>query len=486
MEQPLNQILFGPPGTGKTYNTIFKALDILEPRPNNMKWAEDLQGKTKEEHRKIAKTKFDVYVASGRIVFTTFHQSMCYEDFVEGIKPALASNSISYDIEDGIFKKECKKAYMCYLKENATFNHSAKENVSNTSITVTDIDNGYDDLVGEIRQGNIKDIDLPKSGRKSQKMTLTGNDIIQFIRKNGKPGDRSSKETIKSFFNEEPDYEKAKSHKYEKKGNNTNHVAVLFYIWEKIISERKNASSQDADTECFPNVPRYVVIVDEINRGNVANIFGELITLIEDDKRLGEKEETTVTLPYSKEKFGVPNNLYIIGTMNTADRSVEALDSALRRRFTFEEMMPKPELLKDVKISGVNCVDANGTPNPASLADFLYTINRRIEVLKDREHQIGHSYFMGFAKESSIEAKDLKDVIYKKVIPLLQEYFYGDYEKIQLILGEAFVSKDTGKTIFPNSMTPDDDAYPYKINDVGDAQFTDALNDMDLMQCPQK
>ena len=180
----------------------------------------------------------------------------------------------------------------------------------------------------------------------------------------------------------------------------------------------------------------YVMIIDEINRGNVANIFGELISLIEDDKRLGAREELRAELPYSHTIFGVPKNVYIIGTMNTADRSVEALDSALRRRFTFKEMMPKSELV----------------PEENNVRNIFEIINQRIEVLKDREHQIGHSYFMGVENED-----DLKDVFYDKIIPLLQEYFYGDYEKIQLVLGEGFVKKESESVKFAGDKSGDFD-----------------------------
>lgn len=289
---PLNQILFGPPGTGKTYNTVNMALDIVCPLAGGLKW----ETKSRDE----ARDKYQEMLLNGRIVFITFHQSMSYEDFIEGIKPKTEDGKITYEVKDGIFKKLCEKA-----KDN------------NTQIT-----------------------------------------------------------------------------------------------------------------------QNYVMIIDEINRGNVANIFGELISLIEDDKRLGASEELHAELPYSHTIFSVPKNVYIIGTMNTADRSVEALDSALRRRFTFKEMMPKSELV----------------PEENNVRSIFKIINQRIEVLKDREHQIGHSYFMGVNSEEGLKA-----VIYDKIIPLLQEYFYGDYEKIQLVLGEGFVKKESESVKFAGDKSGDFD-----------------------------
>ena len=180
---------------------------------------------------------------------------------------------------------------------------------------------------------------------------------------------------------------------------------------------------------------RYALFIDEINRGNVANIFGELITLIEPDKRAGMDNELSVILPYSKKSFSVPNNLEIIGTMNTEDRSVEALDSALRRRFEFEEMSPKPELLKDIKCEG-----------NIDLEQLLLIINKRIEKLLDKDNLIGHSYFMN--TEGKLTLAQLKSIFKNKVIPLLQEYFYGDFAKIGLILGGEFVIKDSAEKVF--------------------------------------
>lgn len=168
---------------------------------------------------------------------------------------------------------------------------------------------------------------------------------------------------------------------------------------------------------------QYAIFIDEINRGNISKIFGELITLVELDKRIGEKHELRVELPYSKQKFGVPKNLSIIGTMNTADRSIALIDIALRRRFRFEEMMPKLEVVKDK-------VGTEGLINSVNVVKLLETINHRIEFLYDRDHMIGHSYFL-----DCVTLEDLKDTLLKNIIPLLQEYFYGDWEKICLVLG---------------------------------------------------
>ena len=220
---------------------------------------------------------------------------------------------------------------------------------------------------------------------------------------------------------------------------------------------------------------KYVFIIDEINRGNISKIFGELITLIEDSKRNGKKEAMSVTLPYSQEEFSVPKNVYILGTMNTADRSIALMDTALRRRFEFIEMMPDISLLKDVVVKdnkdNENAKD-NKNNKEIDIQKMLEKMNQRIEVLYDREHTLGHAFFMPLKNEKKATIDQLASIFKNKILPLLQEYFYEDYEKIMLVLGidtqnketKKFISVKSNGNLFKNS--PDIDLNPtYQINE---------------------
>lgn len=199
-------------------------------------------------------------------------------------------------------------------------------------------------------------------------------------------------------------------------------------VFKEIVKEAKMNSSKD-----------YALFIDEINRGNVAAIFGELITLIEEDKRLEKPNELKAILPYSREEFGVPQNLYIIGTMNTADRSVEALDTALRRRFTFIEMRPdRNQILQPIDLQ-------------VDLKRIFDLINARIEQLLDRDHCIGHAYFMDVKDLSS-----LRSVFANRILPLLQEYFYGNPAKIGMVLGDRFVTRTPSQTFATGQWGADD------------------------------
>ncbi len=197
-------------------------------------------------------------------------------------------------------------------------------------------------------------------------------------------------------------------------------------IFKEICQEAQKEENQGKN---------FVLIIDEINRGNISNIFGELITLIEASKRAGEADELTVTLPYSGDAFSVPKNLFIVGTMNSADKSIALMDTALRRRFAFVECLPKPELLNPIAFVDGKEVDLEG---------LLRTINRRIEVLLDKDHTIGHAYLMNVSDKAS-----LRDALLNKIIPLVEEYFYNDYEKIRLVFGDDEANeKEEGYQIY--------------------------------------
>ncbi|MFZ4861217.1 AAA family ATPase [Sphingobacterium sp. Mn56C] len=453
MEQPLNQILYGPPGTGKTYNTINKAVSIANP-------SFDLS-----LDRRIIKAEYQRLVKSGQIVFTTFHQSMSYEDFVEGIKPVLDSDNnegkISYTIDDGIFKSICHQASLKEVYKDNSIDWENKDyfklslgGVSRPDVHEYCLDNnvialgygGENDLSGLCKISNWNEFKNKFSEQNPEEFnesTYSAQATFTFLRikkgdvvvisRGNKIVDAVGIVDGDYYFDDNLsiDYKHFRKVKWLSTRMNYNPDFFLdinisqmtiyeFYKHNVKINAFKELFSTTKSIE--PSLKPHILIIDEINRGNVSAIFGELITLIEESKRAGKEEVLEVILPYSKKKFSVPSNLYIIGTMNTADRSVEALDTALRRRFVFEEMLPKPDLEElDYEVCGYKA------------SAILKRINLRIEKLVDRDHCIGHAYFIGKNEETII------DSFYKNIIPLLQEYFFGDYGKIGLVLGSGFV-----------------------------------------------
>lgn len=412
LNTPLNQILFGPPGTGKTYNTVNKAITIANPE---FILKDKITGINTPRNQ--VKAEFDKLVASGQIVFTTFHQSMSYEDFIEGIKPKTIDDKITYQVEDGIFKKICQDALTPNISGfNAAYEQLIKE--------LSEIEAADSDAT------EVKTIEIKTPTGKPFSISLNSNDNLSLhTGQNRSVQGTLTKENIQKVINNEHVF----------KGYDSYFKGVIQYL-----TDHYSYSNEIENTK-----KNFVLIIDEINRGNVSQIFGELITLIEDDKRLGCDEALKVTLPYSKKPFGVPSNLYIIGTMNTADRSVEALDAALRRRFSFEEMPPDSNLIKDkgkLKDGLLKLAD-----DEINLPNLLKVINLRIEKLLDKDHQIGHSYFINVEK-----LDELKLAFQNKIIPLLQEYFFGDNGKIGLVLGRGFVEKVPNKSSFADF--PDADA----------------------------
>ena len=466
---PLNQILYGPPGTGKTYHTINKALEIV---------GFDATDKTRKE----LKDEFDERIKTGQIVFTTFHQSMSYEDFIEGIKPIEPENEgdiMIYKVVDGIFKR---------IKTDACF-AIAQQKMPKKTKEVIDFSTQYDNYIGSVDELLLQGKTVRVGTRSKAEIFIDGISPNRNITVKHSEGVRTyivSKDRLTKLnqaFAELNDVTNIDAQFREVIGgsNASAYWAILNAIrktpsTDKVeiqktytYEEKKTvvASMLKSDFEykaTDKQAQPYVLIIDEINRGNVSQIFGELITLIEEDKRLGRDEALEVILPYSKTPFGVPPNVYIIGTMNTADRSVEALDTALRRRFSFEEMPPQYNLPQlDFEIEGF------------TLRKILTTINDRIEVLLNRDNLIGHSYFL---KVDSEEA--LKDTIFKNILPLLQEYFFGDYGKIGLVMGKGFVKeeKERKKVSFSAFDYPDTEGVQktiYELRKYEDVNIEDAI-----------
>jgi len=396
-------ILYWPPGTGKTYSVK----SIIE----NHSW----------ENYNDLKNEW-------RVEFITFHQSFSYEEFIEWIKPDLDwdTEEISYKIEDWIFKKIVNKA-----KSKWDLNINIK--------------------INELKE---KLIENPIEINENSQFILKYNwwktfSISPINTKNPNSSYPVNIKNIKDFY--------LKNTERNMIYNSTYVVWILEYLYKNWLEKYENSINNN-------EIKNYYLIIDEINRWNISKIFGELITLLEADKRIWEENEVITKLPYSKEDFWIPSNLFIVATMNTSDKSIVSLDTALRRRFWFKEMLPNYSLdWLNKDIEWIN------------LSKLLQKINNRIEYLIDKDHLIWHSYFL---KANNIS--DLKLIIYNEILPLLEEYFYWEEEKIRLVLWKwLFKQKQFDNNLFENKNDFDNDEIQYEINEtLSNEEFISAIKNI--------
>jgi len=363
---PLNQILYGPPGTGKTYNTVLEAAKIVTGN-ETITYDEALQVFNEN--------------LNNQIEFITFHQNYSYEDFIQGLRPDTENGKdLSFEKKDGVFKR---------IADRALKNIEASNNPASAK---KDFDVVFQELIQPLNDGDVEELEI-KMKKSSFYITEVGEKSIEFRKNIGDSNHTLSINTLRKMYD---------------KGENDIILGGLQPYYNPILELLLVKGKSEVIEVSRKN---YVIIIDEINRANISRVFGELITLIEEDKRSHGKIPMRVTLP-SGDSFIVPSNLYIIGTMNTADKSISLLDIALRRRFEFVPMYP------NTLIEGVN--------SPT----VLETINAEIIKRKGHDFTIGHAYFMG-------EEYTLEKTINNKVIPLLLEYFMNDEKEVATILKAA-------------------------------------------------
>lgn len=427
-----NLILYGPPGTGKTYSSAAEAVRLC--------------GELVPTDRDALMEVYDRLLAAGRIEFVTFHQSMAYEDFVEGRQPmtgtedeeGAVSTGFRLETVPGTFRRIAKRAEVAWAKHNGALSvdsGDAQGGSHSDELTLADPECDLEELpetsgikvttgnfasdqrftvsdLPPVREGTFRDL-AQQAARVLSNRHPEGFTLQDFDEHFAQMGEDNGMEPKGGW--ETQRYARWMAHPDQKwlvpVASGADLVAAKNGSVERGIPQ---VSSR------YSVAPSFVLIIDEINRANISKVFGELITLLEPDKRLGQPNQIKVRLPYSGDEFGVPSNLQILGTMNTADRSIALLDTALRRRFSFRELMPDPAVLKDA-----------AERTEINLSMLLTTINDRIEYLYDREHQIGHAYFTGCETRG-----DVDEVMRHKVIPLLAEYFFEDWARIAAVLGD--------------------------------------------------
>lgn len=474
-----NTILYGPPGTGKTYNTVLYAVAIIENK--------NLSEVKAEEYNDVL-SRYNEHKNEGLIEFTTFHQSYGYEEFIEGIKPVKNEDSdesnIQYDVLPGLFKKFCDKAGSPVIRQR----YNAAVTNDNPTVWKVSLEGTGDNQTRAecMKNGHIRIAwdGYGESITSDTEFTHGGKNVLNAFIWKMKKGDIVlscySATTIDAigvvtgdyeWHDEYPNYKRVRNVNWLVKNirqditeinNGVTMTLSTVYKLNVSVADIMNIVAQNASplTQVVEKEKNYVFIIDEINRGNISKIFGELITLIEPTKRIGQTEGMKIKLPYSQTMFGVPDNVYILGTMNTADRSIAAIDTALRRRFRFKEIMPDVDVLNGITVEGV------------IIKNMLDKINKRITALYDREHTIGHSYFLPLKDNPTLDT--LAVIFSDDIIPLLQEYFYEDYEKIRLVLGDNKKSvDDTNRFIIATQNDYNelfgntegfDDSFSYEIN----------------------
>lgn len=439
MTQPsLNQILYGPPGTGKTYATIDHALAILAPELLAQNSGND------PETRKRLKAAFDRFVAAERVRFVTFHQSFSYEDFVEGLRATTneANGQLRYEVVDGVFKQMCSLAPSC-TDEQSHIEITKEQRLINFRLGGK---NKHEEQIKSII--NKKEVSLEEIEAKPGDILLL-TDGITFLRAAGVIKEVSNNKVATKIKGSlaKIDWLKTFNPPIDLggiiKAPSAVHQEYLLKPERVDFDALQRLVFIDFEKQPYKKPSPKVLIIDEINRGNVSRIFGELITLIEPSKRAGAEEALEVLLPYSKKPFSVPENVYLIGTMNSTDRSLAGLDIALRRRFTFHEMPPRPELLEGISVEGV------------AIGPMLAVMNQRITALLDRDHCLGHAYFMPLREDPTKER--LMAIFRSQILPLLQEYFFEDWERIGWVLNDQNAQRNGSAPFIRPAATQGDD-----------------------------